>query len=221
MTEKLYGIPEVWSVRDEPPTAEFEPNRRIADALREIVAGLVRLKAAPGELEAMAGDLERIASSLRGREHHDHIALFQKLKAGEATRNDCEHLFDFEAFIGEAAAVAPPMRVWVEGGVVRATATVPDVYQGPPGRVHGGIIALMMDILLARVQEITRTLGVTGTLNIRYLAGTPLDTELQMEAGVVRWEGKKIFVEGKIYVNGQQTVQAEGIWISSASGVAV
>jgi acyl-coenzyme A thioesterase PaaI-like protein len=106
------------------------------------------------------------------------------------------------------------MQLWIDGDCVRGRARLDATFQGPPGRVHGGIIAAMLDVLMAKTQDLSRTMGVTGTLNIRYLKGTPLNTDIDMEARILRTEGRKLFCEGRFFVNGEQTVHAEGIWIS-------
>ena len=128
---------------------------------------------------------------------------------------DLLDLLDYEVFTGRATPVSPPMTLWIEDGVVRGRANLGLTFQGPPGRVHGGIIAAMLDVLMAKTQDITRTIGVTGTLNIRYIRATPLHADIEMEARVVRTEGRKLFNEGRFFVNGEQTVHAEGIWIAT------
>ena len=89
------------------------------------------------------------------------------------------------------------------------------MFQGPPGRVHGGVLALALDMLMAKTQDYVRQIGMTGTLNIRYLAATPLNTPVDFEARLVSLERRKLRCEGSVWVNGEQTVSAEGIWISA------
>lgn len=219
MSEKTYGAADIWTAREEPATEKFREHARIAEALRKLTASLIRVDADTVTLARHADVLEAMAEDVAARPHLSHLALFDRLRKGEATREDCEQIFDFEIMIGRAAAVAPPMKLWVDGETARARATLNHVFQGPPGRVHGGVIALMMDILLARVQEITGTLGFTGTLNIRYHAATPLDVELDMDARILSREGRKMLVEGRIFANGVHTVTAEGLWITASSNM--
>lgn len=219
MSEKTYSPAAIWTVREEPATEKFREHARIAEALRQLSAGLIRVDADAAELARHADALEAMAAEVAAKPHLSHLELFERLRKGEATREDCEQIFDFEIMVGRAAAVAPPMTLWVDGEVARARATLNHVYQGPPGRVHGGVIALMMDILLARVQEITGTLGFTGYLNIRYHAATPLDTGLDMEARILKREGRKMLVEGKVFANGVHTVTAEGLWITASTNM--
>lgn len=215
MSEKTFGVADVWPVRDLPPTEKFVEHRRIANALRVITDKLIRLDADSATLASYADTLEALAGSVSAQPHLDHLALFDRLRRGEASREDCENIFDFEVMTGHAAVFAPPMKLWIEGETVHARATLNHVFQGPPGRVHGGVIALMMDILMARTQEITKTLGFTGTLNLCYHAATPLDTELEMDSRVLRCEGRKQFIEGRIFANGVHTVTGEGLWIAA------
>ncbi len=55
-------------------------------------------------------------------------------------------------------------------------------YEGPPGYVHGGIIAAAFDEVLGMAQSLTGNPGMTGTLSIRYRRPDPcLLTELVFE----------------------------------------
>ena len=41
--------------------------------------------------------------------------------------------------------IAPPMRIIPDGDGYRCDLTLPLQYEGPPGRVHGGIVATLVD----------------------------------------------------------------------------
>jgi acyl-coenzyme A thioesterase PaaI-like protein len=56
---------------------------------------------------------------------------------------------------------------------------------------------------------------MTGTLNIRYMAPTPLNTEIRFESRVTKVEGRKLLTEAKVFAGDTQTVSATGVWISS------
>ena len=86
-------------------------------------------------------------------------------------------------------------------------------YQGPPGRAHGGIIAAIFDILLSRTQELVSGIGYTASLKIDYLAATPVNEELSLEAEIVKIDGKKLHNQGKIIVGGKVTAKARGLWV--------
>lgn len=201
----------------EPPAAddEYRVRRRIGAALKEIADDLIRADADMASLEQIAQALDAVRGHTCGFTRRPQKEIYDRLFTGRASRRDLLDLLDYEVFTGRSTPVSPPMELWLDGDVVRGKATLGLTFQGPPGRVHGGIIAAMLDVLMAKTQDITRTIGVTGTLNIRFIRATPIDTEIAMEARVLRTEGRKLFNEGRFFVNGEQTVHAEGIWIAT------
>lgn len=87
------------------------------------------------------------------------------------------------------------------------------LYEGPPGLVHGGVTALILDQMLGEAAAAGGSPGMTGTLTLRYLQGTPLG-DCSAEAWIERLEGVKTIVRGVMRnADGEDTVQAEGIFI--------
>ena len=76
----------------------------------------------------------------------------------------------------------PDGRAWSEF-------TLSGAYEGPPGWVHGGICALVLDHILGEAASDGLTKPkFTGTITLRYLRGTPLGP-LRAEAFIERTEG--------------------------------
>ncbi|HEY6646377.1 MAG TPA: PaaI family thioesterase, partial [Mycobacterium sp.] len=119
--------------------------------------------------------------------------------------------------VGLRNAIAPPMvihhesdgRAWSEFNLGRP-------YEGPPGWVHGGICALVLDHILgeAASEGLTQP-KFTGTITLRYLRGTPLGP-LRAEAFIERIEGVKTFARGYLSDAQGTTVEAEGVFIRPA-----
>lgn len=80
---------------------------------------------------------------------------------------------------------------------------------GRNGAVHGGCIAQLFDSLLGYTAfRLTRSLYQrTAFLHVDYRAIVPIETELQVDAGVDRVDGRKMFLTGRL-LNGE-TVLAE------------
>jgi acyl-coenzyme A thioesterase PaaI-like protein len=116
--------------------------------------------------------------------------------------------------IGMRNAIAPPLQVnHDENGRAVAELTLGAPYEGPPGQVHGGICALLLDHVLGATAHRPGQPAVTGSLTIRYLAPTPLGP-LRVEAWIDREEGSKTFAVGRITnTDGLPSVQAEGVFI--------
>ena len=112
--------------------------------------------------------------------------------------------------------IAPPMDIRWDGEESRCSLTLPLQYQGPPGRVHGGVVALMLDHVLgnaANSGDVPR--AYTRYLNVQYDAATPVGEPLVVTGRVVRQEGRKRFLEGEVTCHGEVRVRAEGLWIEA------
>lgn len=121
--------------------------------------------------------------------------------------------------IGIRNPVAPPLVIHHEpdGGVWTEFA-LGAAYEGPAGHVHGGVCALVLDHVLGATVHQPGRPAVTGTLEVRYLRGTPLGP-LRAQARVTRVEGVKTFATGEIADAQGVTVQAEGVFIFPKSQV--
>ena len=114
-------------------------------------------------------------------------------------------------------AIAPPLVMHEEpDGLWWSEFELGEAYQGPPGWVHGGVLALVLDQLLGEAASDGLTKPMfTGTITLRYLRGTPLG-RLRAEAAIERTDGYKTFVSGHMSDAEGKTVEAEGIWIKPA-----
>src|SRR5690349_3444047 len=119
--------------------------------------------------------------------------------------------------VGVRNAFAPPVELeWGDDDVVRSAVTLGAAYEGPPGSVHGGVSALLLDHLMGETASARHTrLTVTGTLTLRYERPIPLGP-VRMEARVAREEGRKVTVEAWIGPDtdgDDRHVRAEGLFI--------
>jgi acyl-coenzyme A thioesterase PaaI-like protein len=114
--------------------------------------------------------------------------------------------------IGLRNAVAPPLSIErAPDGLVSSDFALGAAYEGPPGHVHGGVCAMILDHVLGATAHKPGRPAYTGTLNVRYLRGTPLGT-LRAEARVDRVDGAKIYAVGHIADARGITVMAEGVF---------
>lgn len=85
-----------------------------------------------------------------------------------------------------------------EEGVV-SPILVPRVYEGPPGAVHGGIVAAFLDeVLGGAVARATGKVSVTGELTVRYVKPVPSETPLLGRGRLVADHGRYVDVEGSL-----------------------
>ena len=71
-------------------------------------------------------------------------------------------------------------------------------YQGGSNFVHGGIIAVVLDEAMGKVNRFRGLRSVTAELNIEYLKPVPVNSDLVIEAYEVDKKGRSIFIVGEI-----------------------
>lgn len=87
------------------------------------------------------------------------------------------------------------------------------LHEGPPGQVHGGVVALVLDQVFGEAAAAGGTPGMTGTLTLRYQLNTPIGP-CSAAAWVDRRDGIKTIVKGEMRrADGTVTVTGEGIFI--------
>jgi acyl-coenzyme A thioesterase PaaI-like protein len=193
-------------------TGAWAERRRLAGAMRAVIDRLVRIEAPEKELAAAADALERYAQRLdRHPRTHRYEAWAETSPAG-----DVRAFFDQSPFIGLANPLAPPIRLEPDedGRRVHGLVTFGAAYEGPPGCVHGGMIAAAFDEILGFASSLSGEPGMTGTLTVRYRRPTPLHTELRLEGRFERKEGRKIYTAGEIRAGSELTAEAEGLFIA-------
>jgi hypothetical protein len=155
---------------------------RATEAARRVIDALLRTDRANANLERVAEELNSIAEHLE--EHAPAVAerLIDMWNGEGVTRHD--------PVTGPENALAPP--VVLEGladGSVQGTVTLTIPYQGPPGHVHGGVSALLLDHVLGVANAWGGKSGMTAQLSMRYHRPTPLFEPLTLTGKLIGVEG--------------------------------
>ncbi len=119
------------------------------------------------------------------------------------------------AVVGMRNPVAPPVPIVqdVVNGRASASFELGPLYEGPPGMVHGGVAALVLDQVFGEAAAAGGKPGMTGTLTLRYRHPTRLGP-CSAEAWCHRVEGVKTIIQGELRdADGRVTVEAEGVFI--------
>jgi acyl-coenzyme A thioesterase PaaI-like protein len=84
-------------------------------------------------------------------------------------------------------------------------------HQGPPGCVHGGLLALLLDETMGTVPHDGRGIRVTAEMTVRFRAPTPIGTDLLCRAGVGETTARGFTVVASIVsASAIETVLVEG-----------
>ena len=192
----------------------FRVRRRVSEAMHRLAERLIRVDADDAALNDWAGRLEQLLADVGEPPRRDTRAANRKLFSGQASAEDVFDMMDYDPVGGLSNPIAPRL-TWTreDADGVEGEVWLGLPYQGPPGRVHGGVLSWLLDSVLSRALHASMKLGVTGSLNIRYLASTPIEETLACRAHVARQEGRKLFIEGGIWHGDTQTVAADGVWL--------
>jgi uncharacterized protein (TIGR00369 family) len=71
-------------------------------------------------------------------------------------------------------------------------------YQGGTGFVHGGIVATLLDEVMAKVSRFSGDHAVTAELTIEYVKPVPVDGDLLVEGWEVERNGRSLLRQGEI-----------------------
>jgi acyl-coenzyme A thioesterase PaaI-like protein len=136
------------------------------------------------------------------------------LAGAPAPADSMERFLRRSPFTGAANPLAPPLHPRVGAdGVVEATVELGELYEGPPGHVHGGVVAALFDEVLGFAESLTEQPGMTGRLTVAYRAPTPLHVPLQVRGWVERVEGRRILARGTLDHEGRRCAEAEGLFV--------
>jgi uncharacterized protein (TIGR00369 family) len=94
-------------------------------------------------------------------------------------------------------------------GSVVSLPTVADVFEGPPGFLHGGVIATLLDEAMSKAVRARGLTAMTRQMEVEYLRPVPSATAIRIEGRVVRSKGRKHWAEARI-LNSKGTPLATG-----------
>lgn len=81
---------------------------------------------------------------------------------------------------------------------IRGRFRVDSDYQGGPGFVHGGIVATLLDEVMAKVSRFAQEIAMTAELTVEYKRPVPIDEDLIVEGWEVERHGRARLREGEI-----------------------
>ncbi|NVI86273.1 PaaI family thioesterase [Actinomadura sp. BRA 177] len=198
-------------VRDDTPTEEVDRREAVLESLagtvRELIDATIRTTVADDEVHRVRDDLAALVDRLRAAQLPG--------PAGVRYNSELRAWNWGNAAVGAANAIAPPLRLVHGPSGCHADVVLGAAYEGPPGLVHGGVSAMLLDHIMGVTASAMRRTTFTGTLTTRYRRGTPLGP-LRLEASIAREEGRKVFVVASISDADGVTVEADGVFIQPA-----
>ncbi|GAA3612773.1 PaaI family thioesterase [Marihabitans asiaticum] len=177
----------------------------LADAVRELLDATVRTRLDPAQLHAAIPAVREVTESL--------LADAADGPRGLEPSSDGRMRVHGNPMVGALNPFAPPLRIDWDGERAATRFTVGAAYEGPPGCLHGGIAAAVLDQVLGVIPSSIGLPAMTATLDLRYRRPTPLG-ELSATAWLVERDGWKLRLEGELTdAEGEVTVSATGLFV--------
>lgn len=203
MSEAAPGLP------DSPDFATPE-RAALAEGVRALIDAVMTAEVDdPAILLEVAAEAERLAARLGGG---------RESGAGYRPRTHGDYL-PRSPVVGHASPLAPRVD-WEESDSaidgkpgIEAHGTFGAAYEGPPGYVHGGMIALAFDEVLGIANIAAGNPGMTARLIVHYRQPTPLFRELHFRATLDRVEGRRIMSRAQVWDGDTLTAEAEGLFV--------
>lgn len=76
--------------------------------------------------------------------------------------------------------------------------SIPACFQGWKDVIHGGIVATLLDEVMAKAAHHSGYTAVTADINVQYKKPTPADTPLELTGRVVDRQRRIVFTEGEL-----------------------
>jgi acyl-coenzyme A thioesterase PaaI-like protein len=194
-----------------------EARLQLAAQTRRIIDELVTSTASEAAFEQAQQLVAQAAALLAERDHG------REYEGGEGSLTEYQHRthLDYSPLVGGLNPLAPPMALTMHADYIEATVTYGLAYEGPPGCLHGGLVAAGFDEVLGFAQALGGQPGMTGRLTVNYRSPTPLFQPVRYVCRFDRREGRKIFASGELRViaDDRLCAEAEGLFVSMRAEV--
>ena len=182
--------------------AVYQP---LAESVRELLDATIRTEVDADEVAAAKAEIDALTARLRAKQIDGAFGVRYSTAGDRMAWGN--------PVVGIRNPIAPPLVIKRDdAGGAFTDFSMGAPYEGPPGHVHGGMSALVLDHVLGEAASDGITPRFTGTITLRYLRTTQLG-RLHAEAHIDRTEGVKTYVVGHLADEDGVTVEAEGVFI--------
>ena len=188
----------------------WQARQRLASATRALNEKLVSTDIDPELAAALTEKIEGLAAELSQAQQV--TGLVDMAKRGQ--RGTIDDVMGELVSVGGRSHPCSPELSWQEASN-RITGTVKfsQAFEGPPGHVHGGWVAGVLDHLMGMTHVRTGHPGMTGGLSVRYLKPTPLNQRIGVSAQATELDDKRTEVKAEMRFGETTTAKAEAIFV--------
>jgi uncharacterized protein (TIGR00369 family) len=153
----------------------------------------------------------------RGNSAAPQIAIeIQRRSQAKRPRNSC-----FGCGPDNAEGMKLRFEIDDENRLVRGSFRLPGRYEGPPAHAHGGIIAVLMDEAMGKLNRPENIVALTAEMTVEYLRPVPLRKKITVEARPTDHNGRNYWRECSIRdADGNLLARGKGRFVKVADRVA-
>jgi acyl-coenzyme A thioesterase PaaI-like protein len=174
-----------------------------ASLVRRIAGLLVALENGGPAVDEAVADLARLEARLATL-----VPDVVAPRVGDAAEGDGRVYVDHSRDIGAFNPCFPDYDLTTDGDTATGTVRFPIAYEGPPGLVHGGFLAVFFDAAMQHHHCDAGIAGKTTSLSLRYRRPTPLEVDLRFELSRAVVDGK-LRSEGRLWRGDEVCCEAE------------
>ena len=188
----------------------WQARQRLASATRALNEKLVSTDIDPELAAALTEKIEDLTEELSQAQQV--TGLVDMAKRGQRGTID-DVMGELVSVGGRSHPCSPELR-WQEApNQIIGTVTFRQAFEGPPGHVHGGWVAGVLDHLMGMTHVRTGHPGMTGGLSVRYLKPTPLNQAIEVSAQATELDDKRTEVKAEMRFGETTTATAEAIFV--------
>lgn len=172
--------------------------------------------------EAMIGALRNVQNAIAGSKPTADVAMsatdhlrdaYQVLALSQVDESD--RIFGYQVNLpGRGQGLVPPVYYeHVDATRITGRVVFGRFYVGSNGAVHGGVIPLLFDEILGRLTAEGHERSRTAYLHVNFRKITPIDTEIRFDCQVKKVDGRKIHVEGTLFVGDDLVADADALFV--------
>ena len=188
----------------------WQARRRLAAATRTLNEKLVSTDIGPELAATLTEKIDALTAELsQGKQVS---GLVDMAKRGERGTID-NVMGELVAMAGRSHPCSPELLWQEEPNRITGTVNFGQAFEGPPGHVHGGWVAGVLDHLMGMTHVRTGHPGMTGGLSVRYLKPTPLNQLIEVSAEATELDDKRTEVRAEMRCGEITTATAEAIFV--------
>ena len=188
----------------------WQARQRLAIATRALNEKLVSTDIDPELAAALTEKIEGLAAELSQAQQVN--GLVDMAKRGQRGTID-DVMGELVSVGGRSHPCSPELRWQEASNRITGTVKFSQAFEGPPGHVHGGWVAGVLDHLMGMTHVRKGHPGMTGGLTVRYLKPTPLNQVIEVSAQATELDDKRTEVKAEMRFGETTTAKAEAIFV--------